>query len=349
MSVLEMRNIKRVYDDATVLDIDKFTLEQSERVALVGPNGSGKTTLLNIAALLDTPDSGEMSIQNKSVDFKKADEHRANVTLVAQEPFFFAGSLQHNMAFGLKNNSIGIKSGGFKPSAILIDKYLQMLGIGNLSRRSPRTFSSGELKRAAIARALVHKTPILLLDEPFANVDAQSNDILQSVIGNLPDGQSVIFTTHELSRAHDIADRIVTLQDGKISPWTPENLYRLKARKIEDGWEFLANSGLRIYYAGELNNAQGETGNERVYAVSINSNQVLLSKDEISSSAQNSFKGVIRRIEAIGKNLVGFTIECADHFLIRASVTSRTVKEFNCTVGDDVWVHFKSAAIHVFE
>jgi len=267
MSVLEMRNIKRVYDDAAVLDIDKFSLEKSERVALVGPNGSGKTTLLNIAALLDIPDSGEMSIQNKSVDFKKPDDHRVNVTLVAQEPFFFAGSLQRNMAFGLENNSRGLK-----PFAIQIDKYLQMLGIADLKKRSPRTFSSGELKRAAIARALVHKTPILLLDEPFANVDTQSNEILQSVIGNLPDNQSVIFTTHELSRAHDIADRIVTLQDGKISPWTPENLYRLKARPIEDGWEFLSDSGLRIYYAGELNNAQGKTRDERVYTVSINSN-----------------------------------------------------------------------------
>jgi ABC-type sugar transport system ATPase subunit len=338
MSVLEMRNIKRVYDDAAVLDIDKFTLEKSERVALVGPNGSGKTTLLNIAALLDTPDSGEMAIQNKSVDFKKPDEHRVNVTLVAQEPFFFAGSLQRNMAFGLNGSRLD-----------LVVEYLQMLGIGELKKRSPRTFSSGELKRAAIARALVHKTPILLLDEPFANVDAQSNEILQRVIGNLPENQSVIFTTHELSRAHDIADRIVTLQDGKISPWTPENLYRLKARPIEDGWEFLSDSGLRIYYAGELNSAQGKTNNERIYTVSINSNQVLLSKDEIASSAQNSFKGVIRRIEAIGKNLVGFTIECSDGFSIKASVTSRTVKEFNCTVGDDVWAHFKSAAIHVFD
>ncbi len=338
MSVLEMRNIKRVYDDATVLDIDKFTLKKSERVALVGPNGSGKTTLLNIAALLDTPDSGKMSIQNKSVDFKKPDEHRANVTLVAQEPFFFAGSLQHNMAFGLTGSNLS-----------MIDKHLQMLGIEDLKKRSPRTFSSGELKRAAIARAMVHKTQILLLDEPFANVDSQSNEILQSVIGNLPDDQSVIFTTHELSRAYDIADRIVTLQDGKISPWTPENLYRLKARPIEDGWEFLSDSGLRIYYAGELNSAQAKSDNERIYTVSINSNQVLLSKDEIASSAQNSFKGVIRRIEAIGKNLVGFTIECSDGFSIRASVTSRTMKEFNCTVGDDVWAHFKSAAIHVFD
>ena len=69
----------------------------------------------------------------------------------------------------------------------------------------------------------------------------------------------------------------------------------------------------------------------------------------ITSSAQNSFKGVIRRIEAIGKNLVGFTIECADDFIIRASVTNRTLKEFNCTVGDTVWVHFKSTAIHVFD
>lgn len=338
MNILEMRNIKRTYDDVTVLDIDTFSLEKSERVALVGPNGSGKTTLLNIIALLDIPNSGEIKLLDKNIDFKKPDECRGNVTLVAQEPFFFAGSLHRNMAFGLSGSRLN-----------LIDEYLRMLGISDLSKRSPRTFSSGELKRAAIARALVHKTQILLLDEPFANVDSQSNEILQRVIENLPDGQSVIFTTHELSRAYDIADRIITLQDGKISPWTPENLYRMNAKKIEDGWEFIANSGLRIYFAGELNVSRNETKTENAFTVSINSNQVLLSKDVITSSAQNSFKGVIRRIEATGKTLVGFTIECADDFIIRASVTTRTVKEFNCTVGDDVWVHFKSSAIHVFD
>jgi len=332
-----MTDIKRIYGDTTVLDIDSFSLEENESIALVGPNGSGKTTLLYVAALLNPPTSGEVKIKNRKIDFRNPGRYRANVTLVTQDPFFFAGSLLKNMAFGLASSGISkieIRS--------RIEKYINLLEIANLANRSPRTFSSGELKRAAIARALVHKTPILLLDEPFANVDSRSSTILEKVIKEHANEQSVIFSTHELSKAYNLADRIVTLQNGKISPWTPDNLYKLISKPVEDGFELLTDSGLGIYYPGEI-----DAG--RVYTVSINANQVLISREKIESSAQNSFKGVIRRIEAIGNNLVGFTIECTDDFLIRATVTNRTVKEFQSTVGDDVWVHFKSAAVHVFK
>jgi ABC-type sugar transport system ATPase subunit len=336
MITLSMRNIQKSYDKATVLSVENFSVEKSEKVALVGANGSGKTTLLNIAALLLRPESGEIEIDGKKVDMRFPDDCRSKVTLVSQEPFFFAGSLVKNMSFGLK-------FGGQSKSEIRAEilKQLDRMRISHLAKRSPRSFSSGERKRAAIARALVHHTPILLLDEPFANVDSQSVEIIEKVIRENTENQTIIFTTHELSKAHDLSDRIVTLQDGQMSPWSPENLFTLRAKLIPDGTEFANQSGTVIYYPHELENG-------RTYTLSVNASEVFISKDKIETSAQNCYQGIIQCIESIGKNLYSFTVDCGLDFTIRATVTGRTVEAFKSTVGDRVWVHFKSSAIHVF-
>lgn len=331
-----MRNIRKSYDKATVLSIDDFSVERSEKVALVGTNGSGKTTLLNISALLLKPDSGEIEIDGKKADFRFPDECRSKVTLVSQEPFFFAGSLVKNMSFGLKSAELSKSE-----MQTEISHQLERMKISQLAKRSPRNFSSGEKKRAAVARALIHHTPILLLDEPFANVDSQSIEIIEKVIRENIENQTIVFTTHELSRAHDLSDRIVTLQDGQISPWSPENLFTLRAKLISDGTEFANQSGIAIYYPHELEN-------DKTYTLSVNASEVFISKEGIETSAQNCYQGIIQRIESIGKNLYSFTVDCGLDFTIRATVTGRTVEAFKSTVGDKVWVHFKSSAIHVF-
>jgi ABC-type multidrug transport system ATPase subunit len=336
MTILSMRNIKKSYDKATVLSIEDFTAERSEKVALVGANGSGKTTLLNVAALLLKPDSGEIEIDGKKADFRFPDECRSKITLVSQEPFFFSGSLNRNMSFGLKSN--GLSKSEMRSE---ISRQLDRMRINHLAKRFPRSFSSGERKRAAVARALVHNTPILLLDEPFANVDSQSIEIIEKVIRENIENQTVIFTTHELSRAHDLSDRIVTLQNGQISPWSPENLFTFRAKLIPDGTEFVSQAGIVIYYPHELEN-------DKTYTLSVNTSEVFISKERIETSAQNCYQGIIQRIESIGKNLYSFTVDCGLDFIIRATVTGRTVEAFRSTVGDKVWVHFKSSAIHVF-
>ena len=335
MSILEMTNIKQVYNGKPVLDIQSFSLGESECVALVGPNGSGKTTLLNIAALLLPPTDGEVKIRGKTVNLSKPDKARCDVTLVSQEPYFFSGSLYGNMIFGME------KSAGRKEFKEQIYNAMARLGVDHLASRSPRTFSAGELKRAAIARAIVRKTPILLLDEPFANIDPQSRSVLHDVLKEISTESAIVYTTHDLTIAHRLSDRITTLQDGRISPWTPENLYKMKAHQVEDGTELKLGSGLSIYYPEMLDDGLD-------YVVTIDPSRVLLSPDEITSSAQNSYKGLIKRIESVSENRFMFKVECAEDFTVNATVTRRTLESFKSSVGDKVWVHFKSVAIHVF-
>ena len=335
MKAFEARDIRRSYNGRIVLDIPELSVEQGTCVALVGPNGSGKTTLLEILALLGRPDRGEVLINEKAVDFGRPETHRRKISFVAQEPYFFSGSLLRNMNFALAGDRL---NGSDRTQRV--GKYLSMLGILEFSNRSPRTFSSGEGKRAAIARTLCRETELVILDEPFTHIDGSSAAILEEVIGNLPDDRTVIFSTHELARAYRLADRIITLQDGRIFPWTLENMFRMTAYKVEDGFELRTGSGASIYYPGDLSDRCS-------YVVSLNPSEVFVSKDRIVSSVRNSYSGVITKIESSGKRTVHVSVECRKDFSVRAALTERSVRELGCNVGDTVWVHFKSTAMHV--
>ncbi|MFH1675398.1 MAG: ATP-binding cassette domain-containing protein [bacterium] len=335
--MLELSNIKQAYKGRTVLDIASLEFEIGRRIAIVGPNGSGKTTLLSIAALLRKPDSGAVSISGNKVDWAKRDNLRNSLGYIAQEPYFFRGALLRNMELAFTGN-------GVSPAArrVKIDTYLSMLGLSDNVNRSPRTFSSGERKRAAIAQTLVREPSILILDEPFTFIDSASAAVLEKTILNLPEDRTVIFSTHDLSHAYRIADRTITLQAGKISPWTPENLFRLTAIRVRDGYELRTESGLSVYYPGEL--ADGKT-----YGVSVNASEVFISRQAVSTSARNSYGGMIQRIERSGIRTVIATVGCGQDFPVRVSLTERAMKDLGISVGDEVRVHFKSTAIHIHD
>jgi len=328
MKALELENICQSHADHTILDIDSLAVERGETVAVVGPNGSGKTTLMTVAALLNKPDTGLIKINGKAVDWRSREQFRKDIGFMAQEPYFFRGTLQKNMEIASTGNGV--------------DKYVARLGLTDLLHRSPRTFSSGERKRAAIARTLVREPSILILDEPFTFIDASSAVVLEETITNLPDDRTVLFSTHDLSYAYRIADRVVTLQGGKISPWTPENVFRMNAYKAGDGYELKTQTGLAVYFPGDL-----VDGSE--YVVSVNPNEVLVSMQEIETSARNSYNGDVRKIEVSGTRTVLLTVDCASDFHLRANLTDRALKELGTGVGDKVWVHFKSTAIHLHE
>jgi molybdopterin-binding protein len=337
MNALEFINVKKTWNDRPVLDLDSLAIQQGSRVALVGSNGSGKTTLLSIAAMLTRPDSGEIFVMGERVNWFKAESFRKHVSFASQEPFFFRGSLLSNMIFALSGSELPRNA-----RLDLISKSMSLLGLNDLGNRSPRTFSGGERRRASIARALLRETSILLLDEPFTHMDNASVSVLVRALSNLPHNPTIVFSTHDLGDAYRIADSVLSLQEGTLSPWTPENLYRMRAGKILDGFNLETPGGLAIYYPGDLEE-------NRVYTVSLHTNEVILSREKIDSSARNSFFGQVKRIEKTGEFTVLITIDCLPDLPIRATLTDRAMRSFGLNVGDNVWAHFKSTAIHVFE
>ena len=167
--ILKIKNIKKVYNNKTVLDIHYLDFQESKIYAIVGPNGSGKTTLLNILNLLAKPEEGQIFFRDQEIinnSNSKILEIRRKMTLVDQDPFLFQSTVYGNVAYGLKVRSL---------SSIVqknrIKNALEMVGLSGFENRKADQLSGGEAQRVVIARALVIEPEILFLDEPTANID----------------------------------------------------------------------------------------------------------------------------------------------------------------------------------
>ncbi|MBK7948920.1 MAG: ABC transporter ATP-binding protein [Deltaproteobacteria bacterium] len=210
--MLEARDLLRRIGrgpDAFVLSVDHFALRPGEITAILGPNGSGKTTLLRVLAG-DPQAEGAGSVRIAS----------GRVTLVAQRPLAFAGSVAHNASVGLLGQGIARAERDDRVGAAL-----ERFGIGGLARHDARTLSGGELRRLALARAFVIEPSVLLLDEPFDDLDAEgqrrlSLDLLRAVRET---GVALAVVTHDLSRALLLADRIAVLAGGRIAQAGPRD------------------------------------------------------------------------------------------------------------------------------
>ncbi len=190
--------------------------------AILGPSGSGKTTLLRILAGLQRPDEGTITIGQRTVDGPRvhvpAEQRR--IGYVPQEGALFPHlTLRANVAFGLPRSQRRKGAGAL----------LEMVGLTGLERRYPHQLSGGEQQRVALARALAVKPEIVLLDEPFASLDAHLRaTVREDVRAILRDsGTTTVLVTHDQDEALSMAGQIAVLRDGKIAQCaTPQDLYR---------------------------------------------------------------------------------------------------------------------------
>ena len=196
----------------TFLAVDNVSLdiEQGEFFGLLGPNGAGKTTMISMLAGLTRPSSGSASVLGSDVqkDFAAA---RRKLGVVPQElvfdPFF-------NVREALR-----IQSGyfGVKNSETWIDELLESLGLADKADANMRQLSGGMKRRVLVAQALVHKPPVIVLDEPTAGVDVELRQTLWQFIAKLnKQGHTVLLTTHYLEEAEALCGRIAMLKSGRI-------------------------------------------------------------------------------------------------------------------------------------
>ncbi len=194
---VQVSAVSRSFSGNTVLDSLDLSIHSGEFVALLGASGSGKTTLLRILAGLDAPDGGEAWVPEAR-------------TTVFQEPRL----VQSKKVW--KNVVIGLS--GKQASRERAEAALAEVGLDHRTDAWPATLSGGEAQRAALARALVREPRLLLLDEPFAALDALTRLKMQRLIGDLcqAHGPATLLVTHDVEEAILLADRILVLQDGKI-------------------------------------------------------------------------------------------------------------------------------------
>src|SRR5690242_10848239 len=191
------------------LDRVSFTVKDSEIVALIGPSGCGKTTALRVAMGLDPSNGGRVTVDGREIN---GCGHDRGMVFQHAELLPWLSALQ-NVMFGLEMK--GIRGTQLRETA---EKFLHLVGLKDSQNRRPHQLSGGMKQRVGIARALAIDPKVLLMDEPFGALDAQTRETLQGELLDIHGrtGKTILFVTHDLDEAVIIADRIVVMKDGRV-------------------------------------------------------------------------------------------------------------------------------------
>ncbi|MBN2628729.1 MAG: amino acid ABC transporter ATP-binding protein [Spirochaetales bacterium] len=224
---LELRNLTKTYGPLTVLDRVSLSLEEVHSLVFIGPSGGGKTTLLRLIAGLETPDDGEIIINDHPVEFGSEEtlrEYRKRIGMVFQAYNLFP----HLTA--LENITLPlVKVHGYAPerareeALILLERF----HLADQAVKKPAQLSGGQKQRIAICRAVAIRPEFLLLDEPTSALDPEYTSEVLDLIGELrSEGMRLILVTHEMGFARQAADYLLFVGDGGIiSQGRPEILF----------------------------------------------------------------------------------------------------------------------------
>ncbi len=210
MTAIQINSVEKSYKSLKALDGVSLSIAEGEFFGLLGPNGAGKTTLISTIAGLIRPDRGSVAIHGHDVitDFRAA---RSKLGVVPQElvfdPFFTVRETLRLQSgyFGLKNNDKWI------------DEVMGELDLTNKADVNLRALSGGMKRRVLVAQALVHKPPVIVLDEPTAGVDVELRQTLWKFIARLNrEGHTVVLTTHYLEEAQAMCQRVAMLKAGQV-------------------------------------------------------------------------------------------------------------------------------------
>jgi iron(III) transport system ATP-binding protein len=218
------RSAGQVEDLGDVLDGVSLDVPAGRTLALLGPSGCGKTTLLRSIAGLERPSQGSVSIADEllSGPDRWVPAERRRVGMVFQDWALFPHlSVGKNVGYGLHKLDRGERD-------LAIDKSLALVGLGGMADRMPATLSGGQQQRVALARALAPKPRVLLLDEPFSNLDTNLRAEVRAEVHHLllDLGITAIFVTHDQEEAFVLGDQVAVMNAGRIEQiGTPHNIY----------------------------------------------------------------------------------------------------------------------------
>jgi ABC-type nitrate/sulfonate/bicarbonate transport system ATPase subunit len=186
-----------------------FTVRDGEIVALIGPSGCGKTTALRVAMGLDPASGGRVTVDGREV---RGCGHDRGMVFQHAELLPWLNARQ-NVMFGLEMK--GMRGALLRDTA---GKYLELVGLTDSQNRRPHQLSGGMKQRVGIARALAIDPSVLLMDEPFGALDAQTREAMQAELLDIQarTGKTILFVTHDLDEAVLIADRIVVMKNGRV-------------------------------------------------------------------------------------------------------------------------------------
>ena len=315
---------------------------------LLGNSGSGKSLLLELITGLIIPKEGEIFLKGKNITYKPIQKRQ--VGLVFQDFALFPHkTVKENIFYPLNVSGIAKSE-----KEVLLDDIARNMNIIHLLNRMPGTLSGGEMQRVALARTLIKKPEVLLLDEPLSSLDVQLRSDLRALLKEInKTGQTIIHVTHDYDEAIALGNKVAVIDNGKIiQTGTIQSVFKNPES------EFVANFiGVRNFFKSELQHTQGKTiakindsteiillsdENEGDGYIMIRDEDILIYDKEPESSAMNNFSGVVK--EAVPARL-GMQIAIQSSLLFWVLVTQASYERMGLKQGRKVWLSFKASAV----
>ena len=320
---VKLQNINKFYGDYKASHNVNFEIEEGKLVALLGPSGSGKTTILRMIAGLETPDSGDILIQGKRVN--DIEPGKRDIGFLFQNYALFRHmTVYDNIAFGLK-----VKKVSKNEIDKRVKELIELIGLKGLENRYPSELSGGQKQRVAFARALAPKPKILLLDEPFAALDAKVRKELRSWLKKTirEVGITSIFVTHDQDEATEVADEIIVTNKGCIEQkGTPIEIYRNP--KTPFVTKFIGESNI----IDHCSNLRGFDLGKRKAVVRPEFIEIGKERNELSFPWASE-KGIVEETAFRGSNI---EVKVRAHDILLTAYRSLEKEEVN--IGDEVYV-----------
>lgn len=327
---VEFCALSRTFGDVKAVDRVTLKIAEGEFFSMLGPSGSGKTTCLRLIAGFEQPTDGSIIIHGR--DATGLPPYQRNVNTVFQDYALFPHmSVLDNIAYGLMVKGVDKKE-RYQRAAEALD----MVALGEYGLRKPAQLSGGQRQRIALARALVNRPKVLLLDEPLGALDLKLREQMQSELKNLQRslGITFIFVTHDQTEALSMSDRVAVFNKGRIEQMdSPRNLYNKPATAFVAEFVGTANV-LRGALATQLNGSAAGFALRPEY-ISLNSND---------ASHDIRFSGTVRDVQYQGAN-TRYEIELPGGDIINASEANSLLVQQGPQRGDSVSASWASGSM----
>ena len=339
MSEVRIEHVFKRFGDVTAVSDFDLTVKDGEFVSLLGPSGCGKTTSLRMIAGFERATEGEIYIGDHCVSSHIKNTfvppEKRDIGMVFQSYAVWPHmTVTENVAYPLKIQKVPKEE-----RAARVAEMLKLVHLDEYGSRYPHQLSGGQQQRAALARALVMRPGLLLLDEPLSNLDAKLRESMRFEISSIQKelGITVIYVTHDQSEAMTMSDRVVVMSRGVIQQiGTPYEIYRNPANKMVADFIGLVNfvegevQGDRVYISGtgvSFPNTSGITGSA---TIAVRPENITMSR------TSGTIEGTLVHRFYLG-DAVDYRVQCKHH-VIRVIVKGAELKEF--TDGEKVYLDF---------
>jgi len=318
-ALLEIRGIAKRFGLAEVLKNISMQIAGGEFLTLLGESGSGKTTLLRLIAGFEQPTSGEIWMSDERLDVLPAYNRRVN-TVFQNYALFPHLNVRENVAYGLR-----VKSTPKGEIAARVEEALRMVKMISFADAHPATLSGGQQQRIALARALINRPQLLLLDEPLSALDANLRKQMQSELKALQReiGIAFLFVTHDQDEAMALSDRIALLRNGALEQIaSPREIYSRPATAYTA--EFIGQTNL---LRGEIKNGVARCGSLQwktsegsgATLFSLRPEAIRIADASLQLSDAVHFRGTIRQQIYSGASEL-LEIDCGENQTLRARI-----------------------------